>query len=320
MIGRLGLVAGLLGALVAAGGGTAVAAPCTWTASTLPGGDYWSGVIGTDGGTRLAGSAIISGVTHAMLWGTDATATDLGTPFGLNAAAFDVNRSGDVVGTTAVAGREGDRAWFRHGTRTVLLPEPAGAAETRPAGITDDGLIAGTAYDAAGRPTGLLWRGTRLLATARRVAFTGITADGVVSGNRTAGGVSAPVTWTRSGGVRRLPVVPAGPTVAAGTAGRHVAGYWTEDAYFEHPLVWTNGRLRLLDGYGRAAAVNAGGRVVGTFFDISDEQALVWKSVAAAPIILPGSHGRATVVTDAGVVAGINYDGTGERATLWTCT
>lgn len=326
MIGRLGLVAGLLGALVAAGGGTAVAAPCTWTASTLPSrpGENFSGVAGTDGGTRFVGWGYGgTSVSHGLLWDSSGV-TDLGAPFGgLSSSAVDVNRSGDVVGSAEDASRSGARrAWLRHGGQTVALAEPRGTVESTVAGITDAGLAAGTTYDRAGRGTGVLWRGTRIVATVRpagaSVAFTGIANSGLVSGTRTAAGTTVPIGWTRAGGVRRLPAAPDGTTVTSDAAGRLVAGSWT-DGVVDHPLLWTDCRLRSLAGEGRPAAVNAGGRVVGTVYGTLDEQAVLWATPTSAPVVLPGTYAQANAVTDDGRAAGISFTGLSELPTVWTC-
>ena len=329
MIGRLGLVAGLLGALVAAGGGTAVAAPCTWTASTLPSrpGENFSGVTGTDGGNRFVGWGYGgTSVLHGLLWDA-AGVTDLGAPFGgLGSSAVDVNRSGDVVGSAGDASRSGaDRAWLRHGGRTAALAEPRGTVESTVAGITDTGLVAGTTYDRAGRGTGVLWHGTRIVATVRpagaSVVFTGIANSGLVSGNITRAGVAAPISWTRTRGVHRLPYAGTGHDPATtDAAGRLVVGWSTSSPELaEHPLLCVHGALHRLAGTGRPAAVNAGGRVVGTIYDTLDEQAVLWPTPTSAPVVLPGTYAQAWAVTDDGRAAGISFNGVAELPTVWAC-
>ena len=104
---------------------------------------------GINYGEMIVGSSARSdGTTHAFLWQLG-TMGDLGTLGGRNSEAFDINESGDVVGTSEISTSSAERRAFlwRNGVMTdlnTLLPAGSGWILRSATGITEGGQIAGT--------------------------------------------------------------------------------------------------------------------------------------------------------------------------------
>ena len=132
------VLAGTAGTAVPAAAAPAPAAGCRWTAQvlpTVPTTDFAASTVrGTDGHRTYAGHS--NG--HAVLW-RDGRLVDLGP--GL---AEDVNRRGAAVGFQQDDSFLSHATLFRGGA-AIRLAEPAEADASRATGITDAGLIVGTA-------------------------------------------------------------------------------------------------------------------------------------------------------------------------------
>jgi len=137
-VNNLGQVAGedTYQAAVWTNGTASMLAPVSgWMTTTALGINDAGQVVGYAGDYSSAG--------RATLW-QNGTATDLGTLGGLYSAAFDINQSGWVVGSSQVAGSASFQAALWHDGTATALASPSGVSSHAYA-INDAGQIAGEA-------------------------------------------------------------------------------------------------------------------------------------------------------------------------------
>lgn len=239
----------------------------SWTVSplpVLPGPDRHVQVMGTDGSTAFAG---LLG-DRAVLWTRDRV-VDLG-----DGLATDVNRRGDVVG---IRGDIDDlpnsvpTVW--RGGRAVELRRPAGAHYAIPQSINDSGTVLGLAELDGPTMSLVLWsacspaRVRDLGAGFADVMPVEVTGTGLIVGN--VDPARRAVTGRPATGPRDLPLLPgATSSVASDAVGRFVAGAQVLPELGQQPVLWVNGRPRLLPGLpdpdqNLARAVNRYGTVAG---------------------------------------------------------
>jgi probable HAF family extracellular repeat protein len=260
---------------------SALPLPTRYTRRNLPtlGGLYSDAFAITDSGVIVGAANGPDGLGHATLW-QDGAVQLLSCERSL---AFAANASGGVAIATRKPGKRSQARWLQ-GDSDQALPGLPGFPETVAVGITDTGMLVGSAQQPQ-LPLGQ-------------------------------GGTRA-VVW-EAGQVRELGTL-GGPFSQASAVSRNgwIVGKADLSPTETHAFVYDGTRLRDLGTLGgrnsRALAVNAAGQVVGMSETATGgRQAFLW-SEQTGMRALPGTDGVALALADDGTIAG-QADG---HAALW---
>ncbi|MEO6527334.1 MAG: PKD domain-containing protein [Gemmatimonadaceae bacterium] len=163
---------------------------------------------------QIVGSSVTASFTnHAVLWDAANAIQDLGTLGGLSSAAIDINASGQVIGTSTIAG-ETETHVFRWSAGSGMQDLTAQLGTlTSVIGINDAGQIAGSYTTSSGETHAFLYTpasGLRDLGTLGGTSSnaTGLNNNGQVVGNSTvANGDLHDFLWTPTDGMEDITAV-----------------------------------------------------------------------------------------------------------------
>jgi probable HAF family extracellular repeat protein len=187
------------------------------TLSILPGADAEMGAraLAINNAGQIVGySPTASSTLHAVLWSPSGVIQDLGTLGGSNSEAFDINASGQVIGSSQIAGDAATHFFlWSSGTGMQDLNTLIGPAITSVVEINDAGQITGTYTTAGGQSHAFLYTpgsGLRDLGTlgGATSAPTGLNNLGQVVGtSTTAAGTTHAFLWTATDGMEDITAI-----------------------------------------------------------------------------------------------------------------
>ena len=249
---------------------------------------------------------------HAFFWNGH-TIEDVGT-LGTTAVCFDLNRAGQVTGTSFLAGNASNHAFMWDGA-TLKDLGTLGGANSRAVAINSSGLVAGSAEVAGGREHAFLWDGSTMLDLGTLGGLEsearGINASGQVTGFafNALGGVHAFV----SNGVAMQDLGTLGGFSSSGEA-INATGQVTGRADISgggwHAYLWNGMTMKDLGTLGgtisEGSAINASGQVTGSSTNVGGrERAFLWDGSLMRNLGgLGGRFSRGTAINDFGVVIG----------------
>ena len=215
-----------------------------------PGGVY-TAAYGINDSGEVVGSSSGSANPHEAFVYAHGTMTGLGTLGGSESMAFGINSSGQIVGSSFTSSNAAIHAFLYSNGTMSDLGVPGGLSDSRAVGISDSGLVAGTAYTAYSLdgtlefvPTAsgklfLYSNGTATLpntAPVTAVRVTAVSTDGRVAGAGLRGLASGPILY-ENGSITAL-------------------GDWTEEATWLG--VTTSDEARGVNSSGEAVGVTGG--------------------------------------------------------------
>ena len=173
-----------------------------------------------DAGQIVGYSPAPGGFPHAVLWSAAGVIQDLGTLGGTNSSAIDVNASGQVIGSSQIAGNAATH-FFLWSSATGMqdLDTVIGPAITSVVEINDAGQISGTYTTAGGQSHAFLYTpgsGLRDLGTLGGATSTptGLNDLGQVVGrSTTAAGATHAFLWTATDGMEDITAITGIPDV-----------------------------------------------------------------------------------------------------------
>ena len=189
------------------------------TLSILPGAntEFSAGAVAINDAGQIVGkspSGDGSVALHAVLWSSAGVIQDLGTLGGTNSAAIDINASGQVIGSSQIAGDAAthffiwDAETGMQDLNTVISPAITSVVE-----INDAGQISGTYTTTGGQSHAFLYTpgsGLRDLGTLGGTTSTptGLNNLGqVVGSSTTAGGATHAFLWTPTDGMEDITAI-----------------------------------------------------------------------------------------------------------------
>ena len=185
------------------------------TLPILPAGDteFHSGAVAINNAGQIAGYSPSGIDRHAVIWNAGVV-QDLGTLGGSNSQAIDINASGQVIGSSQIAG-DAATHFFLWSSATGMqdLNVTVDASITSVVEINDAGQISGTHTTTGGQSHAFLYTplsGLRDLGTlgGTTSAPTGLNDAGQVVGtSTTSGGVAHAFLWTPTDGMEDITAV-----------------------------------------------------------------------------------------------------------------
>ena len=186
------------------------------TLSILPGADAElnAGALAINNAGQIVGfSPTATFTTHAVLWSAEGVIQDLGTLGGSNSAARDINASGQVIGSSQIAGDAATHFFlWSSGSGMQDLNTLISPAITSVVEINDAGQITGT-YTTGGQSHAFLYTpGSGLVDLGTlggtSSAPTGLNNNGQVVGtSTTAGGAAHAFLWTPTDGMEDITAI-----------------------------------------------------------------------------------------------------------------
>lgn len=184
--------------------------------SILPGAsaELNAGAVAINNGGQVVGYSPSAAVSqHAVLWSAEGVIQDLGTLGGTNSTAIDINASGQVIGSSQIAG-DGATHFFLWSSSTGMqdLATILGPV-TSVAEINDAGQIIGTYTATGGASHAFLYTpgsGLRDLGTLGGTTSTptGLNNSGqVVGSSTTTGGATHAFLWTSTDGMEDITAI-----------------------------------------------------------------------------------------------------------------
>jgi probable HAF family extracellular repeat protein len=264
------------------------------------------------------------------------TVTDLGTLGGKLSSAAAINRSGQVVGNSEVAGYPNIHAflWSADGGMRDLgfLNEADNTAYAY--GINDAGEVVGVSYGNNGLWGAFLWTQSEgmmdigSLGGGSTNAYAINNVEQVVGSSGLSDGLTAHAfLWTRSGGMKDLGSFGGNSfAYAINNSGEVVGDSFLADGVTDHAFVWTEATgmqdIGTLGGsFSYAAAINDFGRVVGssTAQDASYD-GFLWDSAGGMRALasVPNTGVSPTGINTSGFIVGILFPARGlDRGIVW---
>ena len=194
----------------------------TTTLPILPGGvtDISAGALAINNAGQIVGlSPTSTGATHAVLWSAAGVIQDLGTLGGTNSRAIDINGSGQVIGSSQIAGDAATHFFlWSSGSGMQDLNTTVDASITSVVEINANGQIIGT-YTTGGQSHAFLYTpgtGLRDLGTLGGMtsAPTGLNDNGDVVGSSTmSDGSTHAFLWTAAEGMEDITALSGVPEV-----------------------------------------------------------------------------------------------------------
>ena len=187
------------------------------TLSILPGAteEFSADAVAINNAGQIVGrSPFGSSGVHAVLWSADGVIQDLGTLGGTNSTAIDINATGQVIGSSQIAG-DAATHYFLWSSATGMqdLNSSISSAITSVVEINDAGQISGTYTTTGGESHAFLYTpgsGLRDLGTlgGTSSAPTGLNNLGqVVGSSTTAGGATHAFLWTPTDGMEDITAI-----------------------------------------------------------------------------------------------------------------
>jgi hypothetical protein len=245
---------------------------------------------------EVAGSAMLAGASHAVVWTPAAGMRDLGSlaadPVSYGAWAADINDRGEVTGATPVAPDDCYRVfrWTAAGGMRAISTGGSRTCEEYGVGINNAGMILGQFGHVQRFYVSRIWRassGWTTVATGLN-EFVGtvpseINEQGDVVGTRVYFGANPYPFFWRFG---RAPVPLDIPRDAFGEArGMNDAGAVVGWTAATGGYIWTRtGGTQALEG-GVPNAINEEGIVVGTSFDTGEPRVVLWLPRASTDVV-----------------------------------
>jgi probable HAF family extracellular repeat protein len=248
----------------------------------------------------------------------------LDTLGGRGAAAADMNKRGDLTGTTGDAAGNSRAVVWRHGERS---PTALGVDRARPSAINENGDVAGHV------DRGLfLWRAGAVTylseGTAAYLGKPSLNDGGQIAGTATdEDGASRAFVW-QDGQMTMLPT-PAGMSSEAvdiNNRGQVVGTLTRPDSPNQQAVLWQNGRMVRLGNLGGAGstptAINERGQVIGNsaVAGSSQDHPFLWQRGTMTDL-LTGTNATAGLVValnDAGMMTGLaSFGDHRSRPVLW---
>lgn len=214
-------------------------------------------------------------------------------------AAFDINATGDVVGTITTGDNKVRTVEWSppdYAMRVMPLPPDLESSVMNGVAINAAGDILGTNYASGDEFVGVVWKADgsfeRLAMTTPQGQGTvevytvmDISNHGTVIGGLFNGDKPKPAIWTNPQTLRVLLAVPRGTIANAVNDSGVIVGGLLNSTFFKHGFRWTRGGgvLDLGDlagggGFSGASDVNDSGQIVGysTASDVEDLRAVLW--------------------------------------------
>jgi len=202
--------------------GFVAAGSTTTPLSILPGADPEgnAGAVAINGVGQIVGASVTpTFARHAVLWSAAGVIQDLGTLGGTNSLAIDINASGQVIGSSQIAGDAATHFFlWSSGTGMQDLNTTVNAGITSVVEINDAGQIIGT-YTTGGQSHAFLYTpgsGLRDLGTlgGATSAPTGLNDRGdVVGGSTLSDGSTHAFLWTAAEGMEDVTALSGVPEV-----------------------------------------------------------------------------------------------------------
>jgi uncharacterized membrane protein len=333
---RIGAAAVLAATTVAiSGAGSASAATCTWTPSTLP---IPSGATGStfleaaDNLGGYAGYATFSGnAIHAIHW-HNGTTTDYGTLAGGTSIPADINRAGTMVGEASDSPTT-ERAFTSQNNKLVGLAEPTGTLDSWATGINDNGDIVGSVevpgttkgstvikavwWPAAAPGTVQVLTG---LPTGQSQALA-IDQDGTIAvavASSSSSSDNRPYLW-HNGTVRALPTLTGATNVTPRAISNGVVVGSSNGGSFSGAVLWdtttATPTISTVASNGNALSVNKNGQITG--WTVSAGISVVYHIWQRTQLVatITANAANVNISSDDGTVAGSTSNG----PTVWTC-
>jgi probable HAF family extracellular repeat protein len=263
--------------------------------------------------------AINGASTRAMLWGADGNALSLDAlPGGDYSAAFGLNNSGEVVGSSNTDAAV--RAFYWTNGRFELL-------DILPGDTGSEAFAINNSSDAVGYSSGpngmvaVLWRDRREINALGSlpggdfsIAYA-INNRGDVAGESGSAGGARGFVWTAQDGMRELAPLP-GHTASGAAAINNqgqIVGY-SSGSNGSRAVLWSGGRVRDLGtlpggSFSRAYSINNLGIVVGTSDSTEGTRAFIWSEITGMvdlntrlPLVFDHILTEAASLNDSGVI------------------
>ena len=266
-------------------------------------------------GQVVGWSATVSGRQHAFSWTATGGLTDLGTLGGLDSQAVAVNDAGQVVGWSTIAdGSQHAFSWTSSGGMVDL--GTLGGAFSSAADVNAGGQVVGAAATSEGLSHAFSWTASGGMVDLGTLGGAASSARAINATGQIVGTASPPVgfahafSWTPAGGMVDLGAL--GGTfsfaVDVNDSGQVVGS--TDTRAFSWTQTGGTVDLGTLpgDAASQAAAINAGGQVVGYsgVAGFPPWHAFVWTQAEGMVDLgtLGGTFSQAAAVNDGGQVVG----------------
>lgn len=271
----------------------------------LPGGRLMSRAECINDRGQIGGYCCVSGMYRPFIW-QSGVMEGLSTPYTETGYAQSINSSGQIAGWWA-----GVAVVWEYG---VMQRLGVGSA----ADINDNGVIAGSSYEATGYDRAGVWQNEVLQDIGVLPGFqsshaSAINESGLVVGTcRDATGYETQAFIWRNGGIEPIEELRAATDI--NDSGQVVG--WNRNC----ALLWQDGIVEYLVGMFRATAINNSGVVVGWSGGMYDARAQLWKDGVLQDLgTLPGGTiSQAYGINNYGQVVGYSTGADGwEHAVLW---
>lgn len=271
----------------------------------LPGGSWISRAECISDRGQIGGYCRVSGIYRPFIW-QNGVMEGLSTPYIETGYAQSINSSGQIAGWWA-----GEAVVWENGVMRILGVGSAGD-------INDNGLIAGSSYEATGYDRACLWQNEVLedigVLPGFQTCFAAAINEGgqVVGTSRDATGYETKAFIWRNGSIEPIEELRAASDI---NDSGQVVGWNRSGA-----LLWQDGTVESIVGMFRATAINNSGMVVGWSGGMYDARAQLWNDGVLQDLgTLPGGTiSQAYDINSSGQIVGYSTGADGwEHAVLW---